>query len=151
VAVRQLIYTLRFRGAARRIGPDGNVLQIATTATGCTVVSRIAFDGLSGTAEPERGDEARLESELTFTGATTFQETGTIAFGTGDHRLHFSTIGSGHLDPAPLDNGRLGAAIWRVDGGEGQFAGARGLIASSFVVSDAGDVMDNQLGLVYVQ
>jgi hypothetical protein len=149
--MRRLIYALSFRGAAQRIGPDGNVLKIAAAAPGCTVVSRIAVDGLSGFLQSEGGDEARLESELTFTGATTFQEAGTIAFGRGNHRLRFSTVGSGHLDPAPADNGRLGAAIWRIDGGDGQFVGARGMIACNFVVSDTGEVTEHQLGVVYVQ
>jgi hypothetical protein len=149
--MRQLVYALRFRGAVERIGPDGNVLKIATTGFGCTIVSRIATEGLSGSLRPEGGDEASLESELTFTGATTFQETGTITFGTGDHRLRFSTVGSGHLEPAPADAGRCGAAIWRVEGGEGQFEEATGLIASTFVIDDAGGVTDHQLGVVYVR
>lgn len=149
--MQQLIYALRFRGDSWRIGPDGNVLKIATTASGCEVMTRIAADGLSGALGAERGEEARLDLELTFTGATTFQESGVIDFGGGGHRLRFSTVGTGYFDPTPADDGRLGSAIWRIDGGEGQFAGASGLITSTFVLSDAGDVTDHQLGVVYVR
>lgn len=40
--------------------------------------------------------------------------------------------------------------MWEVDGGEGQFAGARGRITPNFFVSDTGDVTDNHLGVVFV-
>ncbi len=149
--MRQLVYALRFRGEATQIGIDGNVLKTATTAPGCTIRSRIGTEGLSGSLHAAHGGEATFESELVFTGATTFQEVGTICFGTGGHWLRFSTIGSAYLGPAADDYCRHGAAIWRIDGGEGQFAGATGLIASTFVVSDAGEVTDHQLGMVYVQ
>ena len=42
-----------------------------------------------------------------------------------------------------------GSVVWRVEGGEGQFAGATGLITSNFTLSDKGDVTDNQFGLIY--
>ena len=148
--MRQLVYVLRFRGEARRVGVDGNVLKTATRAPGCAVRSRIAADGLSGSLRREIGGEATFASELVFTGATTFQQAGTMTFGTGDHRLRFTTVGSGHVGAGPESDCRYGAAIWRVDGGEGEFAGAGGLIASIFVVSDAGAVTDWQLGVVFV-
>lgn len=149
--MRQLVYALRFRGEAKHIGIDGNVLKTATIAPGCTIRSRVGTEGLSGSLHLARGGEATFESELVFTGATTFQEAGTIRFGPGGHWLRFSTIGSAYLGPAADDKRRHGAAIWRVDGGEGQFAGATGLIASTFVVNDAGEVTDYQLGVVYVR
>jgi hypothetical protein len=147
--VRQLIYALRFEGEAERVGPDGNVLKTTGTALGCTIVSRIGASGLSGDLRPELGDEARLETELTFTGATTFQETGTIDFGTGNNRLRFSTVGSGFLDPTVTDNRRIGAAIWRVEDGEGQFAGATGLIVSAFFVEDDLTFVELHLGVMF--
>lgn len=96
--MRQLIYALRFRGAARWAAPDGNVLTIEATARGCAIHSEIGADGLSGSSRPTTGGGATFESELIFTGETTFQEAGTIVFGPGDHRLGFSTVGSGVLD-----------------------------------------------------
>jgi hypothetical protein len=47
--------------------------------------------------------------------------------------LRFATLGSGYLGPGPDDTRRHGAGVWRVEGGEGQFAGARGLITSNFL------------------
>jgi hypothetical protein len=41
--------------------------------------------------------------------------------------------------------------MWQVDGGEGQFAGARGLITSNFFVSETGEVTDCHFGLLFVQ
>jgi hypothetical protein len=146
----QIVYTLRFQGVARRIGPDGNVLKIAATAPGCTLESLVADHGLSSGLRLATGASARLDAELTFTGATTFQESGTIWFGSSGHRLHFSTVGSGYLYPADADNGRHGAAIWTIDDGFGQFAEARGLIASHVLLGDDGDVTDHQLGVVEV-
>jgi hypothetical protein len=148
--MRQLIYALRFHGEARRTGIDGNVLTTASTAPGCTIRSRVAADGLSGDLHPACGDEATLESELVLTGATTFQGGGTIRLGIGGHRLRFSTTGTAFLGPVSDDGRRHGAAIWRIEGGDGQFAGATGLIASTFVVDDAGEVTEHQLGVVYV-
>lgn len=149
--MRQLIYVLRFRGEAQRIGPDGNILKTAARAPGCTIRSRVGTEGLCGSVHSTGSDEATCESELVFTGAATFQQAGTIVFGTGGHRLRFSTVGSAYLGPAADDERRHGAAIWRVDGGEGQFAGASGLIASNFVVDAAGEVTDHQLGIVSIR
>ena len=147
----QLMYILRFRGEAKPAGIDGTVLTTAFSAAGCTIGTRIGSEGLSGSITPVDGDEATLESEWVFTSATTFQEEGTIVFGRGGHRLRFSTLGSAYLGPAADDGRRHGGAIRRVDAGEGQFAGASGLIASNFVVDDAGEVTDHQLGLFQVQ
>jgi hypothetical protein len=151
VAMRELIYALRFRGSAQRVGIDGNVLKTATVAVGCAIQTLIGVDGTNGTLRPLDGKEATFESELVFTGESTFQQTGTIAFGESSHRLNFSSVGSGHLGPDMETNCRHGAAIWRVEGGDGQFAGATGLIVSNFFVNDAGEVTDHQFGVVFVQ
>ena len=149
--MQELVYALRFRGEATHVGIDGNVLKTATTAPGCTIRSHVGIDGLRGSLHSTDGAEATCESELVFTGATSFQEAGTIRFGPGGHQLRFSTIGSAFLCPAKDDRSRQGAAIRLVDGGEGQFAGATGLIAATFIVNDAGEVTDHQLGVVYVK
>jgi hypothetical protein len=44
-----------------------------------------------------------------------------------------------------------GAVTWKVDGGDGQFEGATGLITSNFVLSDTGDVVDHQFGLIFLK
>jgi hypothetical protein len=40
--------------------------------------------------------------------------------------------------------------MWVVTGGDGWFAGARGLITSNFVASGGGEVIDNQFARIYV-
>jgi len=43
-----------------------------------------------------------------------------------------------------------GSATWKVDGGEGQFAGARGLITTAFTLSDTGERSDYHCGLIFL-
>jgi hypothetical protein len=69
---------------------------------------------------------------MTVTGATSFQEVGTVAFADG-RRLRFASVGSGYLGAGSHSGQKHGAGAWRVEGGEGQFAGASGLIASNLL------------------
>ena len=39
--------------------------------------------------------------------------------------------------------------MWQVEGGEGQFDGAQGLITSNFTISDAGEVTDHHMGVIF--
>jgi hypothetical protein len=41
--------------------------------------------------------------------------------------------------------------MWRVEGGEGQFADATGLITSNFTLSATGEVIDNHFGVIFVK
>lgn len=143
-----LSYALRFRGEATSTGVDGNVLRIAATAPGCVFETRAGSAGLAGSLRELEDGAARYESEVVRTGASTFQESGTIDFGTEAHRLWFSTVGSGWIGPAPPPWRFMGAAIWRIDKGEGQLAGAHGLIASIFRLSHDNKVVTNQLGAI---
>src|SRR5919106_1855182 len=148
--MRQIIYTMQFNGQVTPLGTSPNVMKATTTAASCTWTSIVGRDGLHGTLEPAAGDQAVFESEVTFLGGfessevtsageSGFKETGTITFGEGGHRLRFSTIGQGYLGASPEPNLRQGAVMWQVDGGEGQFEGARGVITSNFIVNDAGE------------
>lgn len=145
--MRQIVYALRFRGDARPAGIDGNILEARTRAIGALVRSRIGPEGLDASTRSLRGGEARLEAELVFTGPTTFQQAGTIAFAPSGHRLRFATVGSGWLGPAD-DGVRRGGAVWRIDGGDGPFAGARGLIASAFSLGPDGEIEDHHVGMI---
>ena len=147
--MRQLVYALRFTGRATPASPDGTVLKAARTAPSSTVTSTVGPAGLAGTLEPAAGGKATFASEVTFTGATSFQEVGTIAFGAG-HRLRFSTVGSGYLGASPDPALKHGAVSWRVEGGEGQFAGASGLITSNFFVGEDLAVTDHHLGVLFL-
>src|SRR5690349_6132778 len=138
--MREVIYAMRFTGQAEPIGAGGDVLRAATSAPSSALTSTVGPDGLAGALAPAAGDAAAFTSDVTFTGETSFQETGAIVFGPG-HRLRFTTVGSGYLGPSADPGRKHGTVMWRVDGGEGQFAGATGLITSNFFV-------DARLGLV---
>ena len=146
--MRQLVYALRFTGRATPTAPDGSVLTVAATAPGVTLVTVVGSAGLATSLEPARGAEAAFASEVTVTGETSFQEIGTITFGEG-HRLRFATVGSGYLGPRPI--GRQGATVWRVEGGEGQFAGARGLITVHLALSADLTVISHHLGVIFLR
>jgi hypothetical protein len=147
-AMRQLVYALRFTGRATRASPDGNILALSATAPGVTLVSVVSPTGLTANLEPMPGAEAVFASEVTVTGATSFQEIGTITFGEGQ-RLRFATVGSGYLGPSQI--GQQGAAVWRVEGGEGQFIGARGLITAHLTVSTDLTVIGHHLGIIVLR
>ena len=140
--MRQLVYAMRFSGQATLASPDGAVLKTAATAPNSTV-------GLAGTLEPAVGGKARFASEVTVTGATSFQEVGRIAFDAGSG-LRFAAIGSGYLGASPDPARRHGAVIWRVVGSEGQLAGASGLITSNFLVDEDLGIVGHHLGILFV-
>lgn len=145
--MHEVIYALRFSGQAEPVGGVGNVLKAATSAPSSTLTSNVGADGLTGTLTPVPGQDASFESEVTFTGETSFQEVGTITFGDGN-ALHFSTIGSGILAPSADPARKHGTVMWRVDQGEGQFAGASGLITSNFFVDTQLGVVDHHFGVL---
>lgn len=147
--MRQLSYAMRFTGQATPASDDGRVLKASTTSPGTTISSIVGDGGLSGSIEPAQGENARFTSQVDFTGETVFTETGTITFGDGN-RLDFSTVGEGYLGPSADGSLQHGAVMWRVDGGEGQFAGASGLITSNFFVDANGAVTDHHFGVIFV-
>jgi hypothetical protein len=149
--MRELIYAMRFRGQAGPVEGRPGVLKATTGAPSCTLTSLIGPDGLSGVVQPAAGGSASFESTVEFVGESAFKESGSIAFGKGEHRLRFSTVGEGYLGGSPDPKVSHGTVMWRVDGGDGQFAGARGLITSNFTVDDVGGVVDNHFGLLWVE
>ena len=145
----ELIYAMRFTGQATPSSMDGNVLKAATTAPSFTLTATVGSDGLSSAIHPADGGEATFTSEVTFTSETSFQEVGMIGFGEG-HLLHFSTVGSGYLEASADPARKHGTVMWRVDGGEGQFAGATGLITSNFFVGEDLTVTDHHFGVIFL-
>jgi hypothetical protein len=146
----QILYTLQFTGKAIPMNTAGTILKAHTTAPSCTLTTVTGTDGVRSTLQPAPGGEATFESEVTFTGETSFQEAGTITFGDPRHRLYFSTVGQGYLGPSAEPQGYHGAVVWKVDRGEGQFTGATGLITSNFLVSPEGEVTDHHCGVLFV-
>lgn len=145
--MRVVLYALRFQGQAEPVGVVGNVWRTTTTAPSSALTSTIGPDGVVGVVAPITGEEASCASEVTFTGETSFQEVGAIRFGDG-HHLRFATVGSGYLTPSADPTRRHGAAMWRVTGGEGQFAGASGLITANFFIDDALGIVAHHFGVI---
>ncbi|MFZ2062275.1 MAG: hypothetical protein WAU82_14785, partial [Candidatus Binatus sp.] len=146
--MKQIIYAMQFKGKAGP-GPAANVMKASTSASSSTIASVVISQGVQGKIEPAAGGKAEFESEVTLTGETSFLEKGSIRFGDGN-RLQFSSIERGYLGDSADPKLKSGAVMWRVDGGDGQFAGATGYITSNFTLSDAGDVTDNQFGVIFV-
>ncbi|MGA8641451.1 hypothetical protein [Candidatus Binatus sp.] len=147
--MKQIIYAMQFKGKAGP-GPAANVMKASTSASSSTIASVVISQGVQGKIEPAAGGKAEFESEVTLTGETSFLEKGSIRFGDGN-RLQFSSIERGYLGDSADPKLKSGAVMWRVDGGDGQFAGATGYITSNFTLSDAGDVTDNQFGVIFVK
>jgi hypothetical protein len=147
--MKQIIYAMQFKGKAGP-GASANVMKAATSSPSTIVTSLIGADGVHGKIEPTSGGKAEFESEVTITGETSFLEKGSIRFG-DRNRLQFSTVEHGYLGDSPEPGLKSGAVMWRVDGGEGQFAGATGYITSNFTLSDTGEVTDNHFGVIFVK
>ena len=145
--MREIMHALQFSGQAEPVGAVGNVLKATTSAPSSTLSSTVGTDGLTGTLAPASGDAATFESEVTFTGETSFLETGTIGFGDGN-QLRFSTVGSGYLAPSADPDRKQGTVMWRIEEGTGQFAGASGLITSNFFVDVGLGVVDHHFGVL---
>jgi hypothetical protein len=149
-AMKQIIYAMQFRGQAGP-GASPTMMKATTSSPSCTLTSVIGPEGVHGSVQPAAGGKASFESEVTVTGETSFQESGSIRFGDGNHRLRFSTVGEGYLGDSQEPKLKSGAVMWRVDSGEGQFAGAGGYITSNFTLDEAGNVIDNQFGVIFVK
>jgi len=147
--MRELIYAMRFSGQATPASADGTVLEAETTAPSATLTSTVGPGGLGGDLQPAPSDAASFESEVTFTSETGFLETGTIGVGDGN-RLRFSTVGSGYLGASDDPARKHGTVMWRIEGGDGQFAGASGLITSNFFVGEDLAVTDHHVGVIFL-
>lgn len=148
--MRHILFSMQFKGAATP-GAEKGVMKATTSATSCSVQTVIGQEGVDGVFHPADGGMAFFESEVKMTGDQKFLETGSIAFGEGDHTLEFSTVGEGHLEASADPKTMAGAVVWKVDGGEGQFAGASGYITSNFLLTSSGEVTDYQMGVIYLK
>jgi hypothetical protein len=149
--MKQVIYAMQFKGTAAPKAGVSAVITASTKAPSCTLSSVVGPGGVTGTLLPVQGEQAAFESEVTLTGETSFKETGTISFGDSNHSLRFSTIGQGFLGKSPESALQHGSVMWQVDSGEGQFAGASGIITSNFTLSATGEVTDNHFGVIFVR
>jgi hypothetical protein len=143
-----LAFSLQFRGTAVRV--SARVLEARATAPSSVLVTSVGEEGLNGRVEAGDGYEAVLESRLVLGDDGSFDQVGSIVVGPGNV-LRFQTVGVGHLGPSPDPHLEHGTVMWEIEGGDGQFEGARGRITSNFFVSDTGELTDNHLGLIFVR
>jgi hypothetical protein len=148
--MRQVVYAMRFEGRAVPLGPDGNVLKTSAAARGPAFISAVDRDGSQRRTEEIAGDEATFESEMTFTGRTAYLEHGWVAFG-DRQRLRFVTVGNGYLGPSPDPARRHGSATWRIEGGDGQFADACGLITTNLLFGPGDAISSHQCGVIFLR
>ena len=142
-----ITYLLQFRGKGTP-GSDPTKLKIQSTADSLNVSTMITYEGVASMLEVCPGDNASFESDVTFLGTTSFQESGTIRF-PGGHVLNFSTVGQGIIGASANSGTQSGSVIWKIDSGEGQFVNASGFIASNFTVDAEGNVTDNHLAVIF--
>jgi hypothetical protein len=157
--MRPIVYSLRFVGHVTPLSASKDLWWVTSTGASCSVTTLIGPEGMRAVVERIPGDVARCTATLCLIGSSAFAEscttaftaTGTIAFGEHGHRLHFVTRREGLLLPSPLPGRRLGSVIWQVDGGEGRFGGARGVITSNFLIDDDGKIEDVHSGTIFLQ
>lgn len=149
--MRQLVYTMHFRGQAAPAAADPNVLRETSTATSCVVNTTIRESGLDSELKAAEGELAFLEAELHIISPGSFQQSGIITFGDEtDHLLRFSTLDKGHFTSGIAPGLMAGTVSWKIEGGSGQFAHAQGFITSNFLLTESGDLSDYQSGLIFL-
>jgi hypothetical protein len=145
--MKPITYSLQFRGRASPVGSER--MRLRLTAPSSALVTSLGPDGVQSAVEEVAGGDAALDVELSLR-EQTFEDAGTIEFGHGNS-VRFRSVGPGRLVKCPDRNLRHGTVVREVEGGNGQFERAEGLITSNFLVSDTGEVTDNHLGLIFVQ
>jgi hypothetical protein len=140
--MQRLTILTHFRGTAAE--PSGEPPQTDPRASSVSV-EVVQEDG-SG----DRIERASYENHATFTGASTFAETGSIRYDDHDE-LQIATLSDGTLGPSPQPDVLHGAALYRITGGSGRFQGASGLITSNFLLRPAeGEFEERQVGVVFL-
>jgi hypothetical protein len=142
--VKPITFSLQFRGQIAQLAEG---LRKQASAPGCALVTRLTPEGPDARFVWAPGDEeAVLESTLAFLDECRFDELGTIVFALGNS---LRIRGNGRLAPSADPDLRQGTVVWTIEGGDGHFEGASGLITSNFLLSATGDLTENQLGIVF--
>src|SRR5262245_3983130 len=148
--MRPLVFAMQFEGRATPIEGSLDKLRARTFAHGQTLRTVLTPEGVESAIESAPGASATFESEVEMTGEGRFVESGSISYGTSGS-VRFGTVGHGILGPSGIDGLKRGAVIWEVTNGEGQFAGAAGLITSNFTVAADGAVVDNHVARLFLR
>jgi hypothetical protein len=144
--MQRVVAIIRLRGEATP--PEGEPPRVKVKGQSEDVTVEVA--GAESAIARLLSGGVTYETDVTFSSETAFTETGRIAVGSGGDAVHISTVGEGFLGPSP-DPGLLhGSVIWRIDGGEGVFEGASGLLTSNFVLApDRGKVSEHQVATIF--
>jgi hypothetical protein len=141
--MQRIAMSAHLRGEAAE--PSGDPPQTDPRATSVSVEAVMA-DGSDAAIE-----RISYANHVSFTGESTFTETGTLTIGDDGDEVDVVTVGEGTLGPSAEPGQLQGAVIWLVAAGRGRFAGAGGLITSNFLLRPAtGEVEDWQAGVVFV-
>jgi hypothetical protein len=139
--MRQLTILTHFRGAAAE--PSGEPPQTNPRAASVSV-DVVEDDGSIGPIV-----RASYENHATFTGESTFAETGSVRYD-DDGELQITTLSDGTLGPSAQPGVLHGAALYRIEAGSGRFTGASGLITSNFLLHPAtGEFEERQVAVVF--
>jgi hypothetical protein len=147
--LRELVFALEFRGRGEDIPGSPGKRRARTSAPSQVLFTLLGPEGVRAGVDAAAGDTATLEARVERFGDGTFVEEGEITYGAAGS-LTFATLGRGSVAPGPRPGAVHGAAIWRITGGAGRFAGASGLITSNFAVSAAGEVTDHHVARVHL-
>ena len=149
--MRQLAYTMHFRGQASPSAENEKVLRITASATSSIMETIVSPIGVEMALRPAPGDMAFLESEVHLAGEDAFEGKGGLGFGgEGEHELRLSTVHAGHLGPSAIPGILAGSVNWHIQGGTGRFQSATGLISSVFTLSGSGEFSEYHCGLIFV-
>ncbi len=148
--MQQLVYAIQFKSSATPHEGTPNVMNVKGEAASASITTVVHDQGLTGGFDPAAVVPVSFESEVKMLESNTFTESGTITFGDKGNRLLFKSVGTGWMAPGPQDGVSQGAISWVIEGGEGQFAGAKGVITSNFTIGSDGEVSDYQLGVLYL-
>jgi hypothetical protein len=149
--MKQIIYALQFTGKAAPASAAGTVLNASLSAPPCTIATPADPGGCGGVIRTTDGPRSTLESRVTFTGETAFEEEGTITLSDRGDSFRFVTVGQGYLGDSADPKIKHGCVAWRIESGKGQFEGATGLITSNFLVTAEGEVTDHHFGVLFLK
>ncbi|MDP6823279.1 MAG: hypothetical protein QF554_08305 [Dehalococcoidia bacterium] len=120
----EIVYAVEMRGSGAPVEGREGVLRGAATGVG------------------PNGEAIIFETEVVMSDDG-FTESGSITLN-GRGSVNFDTIGMGQMGPSPVEGLMYGTVMWKITGGDGEFAGATGHITSNFTFSEAGELVDNQ-------
>jgi hypothetical protein len=147
--MRQLSFVLQFQGSAAPVAGSSQTLQAQTTAANQTFRTVLSADDIQATLEAPGGGYAAFASRVVVNEDGTFDETGTITYGSLG-TIEFRTLGKGYMFPSGIEGLQRGGVLWEVTHGTGQFVRATGVITSNFSVSSDGKVVDNHFAVLYL-